>query len=82
MQRFSIPIETSHQGRALFYAGAAFFNLPTSATFGDLAARIAKLRDHHVDPLSGIDVRLASAKPWLGAAGGGAALLERWRHAG
>ena len=77
MQRFSIPSKTSHQVRALFQASAAFFDLPVTATFGDLAERIAKLGDHHVDPLSGIDVRANSATPWLGATGFGSALVRR-----
>lgn len=66
MQRIS-PRKKSNQVRALFQASAAFFDLPATATFGDLAERIAKLGDHHPDPLSGIDVRVGSATPWLGA---------------
>jgi hypothetical protein len=71
MQRFSIPSKTSHQVQALFQTSAAFFDLPASATFGDLAERVARLGDHHIDPLSGIYVRAGSATPWLGA-------VRRW----
>jgi hypothetical protein len=67
MRRLSIPTHTSHQVRALFQASAAFFDLPATATFGDLAERVTRLGDHHIDPLSGIDVRSGSAAPWPGA---------------
>ena len=38
MQRLST--QTSHQIRALFKASSAFFDLPATATFGDLAERV------------------------------------------
>ena len=70
MERFSTPSKTSNQVRAVFQVSAAFFDLPATATLGDLAERISKLGDHHVDPLSGIDVRTGSATPWSGAGRG------------
>lgn len=77
MQRSSTtPRYTANQVRAVFQASAAFFNLPATATRGDLAERVSKLGDHQVAPLNGIDVMTGGATPGLGT-GSGSVITSR-----
>ena len=60
MQHLRTERPTQNQVMAVFVPNALSFDLPRSATLGDLAGRLAHLSERHSGALTSVSVRVSS----------------------